>query len=78
MFHAAKLTEEAPPSTDFALFPKKNSSLEEDLPMYTMYTGEGDPYKLATIQSFNGVEEMDHWNASECNKVIVLQVGENG
>ena len=74
LFHAAKLTEEAPPFTDFALFLKKNSSLEEDLPMYTMYTGEGDPYKLATIQSFNGVEEMDHWNASECNKVIVLQV----
>ena len=69
LFHAAKLTEEAPPFTDFALFLKKNSSLEEDLPMYTMYTGEGDPYKLATIQSFNGVEEMDHWNASECNKV---------
>ena len=99
LFHAAKLTEEAPPFTDFALFLKKNSSLEEDLPMYTMYTGiivflkhsvlfgclnpnweenglntintgEGDPYKLATIQSFNGVEEMDHWNASECNKVL--------
>ena len=35
-----------------------------------MYTGEGDPYKLATIQSYNGVEEMDHWNGSECNKVI--------
>ena len=39
LFHAAKLTEEAPPFTDFALFLKKNSSLEEDLPMYTMYTG---------------------------------------
>ena len=73
LFHAAKLTEEAPPFTDFALFLKKNSSLEADLPMYTMYTGEGDPYKLATIQSFNGVEEMDHWNASECNKVMILQ-----
>jgi len=69
LFHAAKLTEDAPPFTDFALFLKKNSSLEEDLPMYTMYTGEGDPNKLATIQSFNGVEEMDHWNTSECNKV---------
>jgi len=69
LFHAAQWTDDAPPFTDFALFLKKNSSLEEDLPLYTMYTGEGDPYKLATIQSYNGVEEMDHWNGSECNKV---------
>ena len=41
--------------------------------MYTMYTGEGDPFKRATIQLFNGIEEMDHWNASECNKVIILK-----
>jgi len=69
LFHAAMLTEDPLPYTDFALFYKKNSSLETDLPMYTMYTGEGDPDKLANIQSFNGVEDMDHWNASKCNKV---------
>ena len=67
------LTDDPPPFTDFALFPKKNSSLEADPPMYTMYTGEGDPFKRATIQLFNGIEEMDHWNASECNKVIILK-----
>jgi hypothetical protein len=69
LFHVAQNFDDAPPFTDFALFPKKNSSLEEDLPMYTMYTGAGDPYKLATIESFDGVQEMDHWNSSECNRV---------
>ena len=29
-------------------------SREEDLGLYTMYTGQGDPYKLATIAAFNG------------------------
>ena len=42
-----------------------------------MYTGEGYPYKRATIQSFNGVEEMYHWNGSECNKVIILKAKTN-
>jgi len=73
LFHAAQWTmPDPPPFTDFALFLKKNyssSSVEEDIPLYTMYTGEGDPYKLATIQSYNGLESMDHWNSSECNKV---------
>ena len=26
---------------------------EEELGMYTMYTGQGDPYKLANIAAFN-------------------------
>ena len=26
--------------------------------MYTMYTGQGDPYKLATIAAFNGKEKL--------------------
>ena len=67
------LTEDPPPFTDFGLFLSKNSSSEADLPMYMMYTGESDPYKRATIQSINGVEEMDHWNASECNKVMIFK-----
>ena len=26
-----------------------------------MYTGEGDPYRLANIHSFNGKQELDFW-----------------
>merc|ERR1712061_685498 len=40
LFVAAQFTDDAPPFTDFALFLKKNSSLEEDLPLYTMYTAQ--------------------------------------
>jgi len=70
LFHAAQWTmPEPPPFTDFALFLKKNSSEESDIPMYTMYTGAGNPYTLATIHSFDGVQEMNHWNTSQCNKV---------
>jgi hypothetical protein len=70
LFHAAQWTmPNPPPFTDFALFLKKNTSIETELPLYTMYTGAGNPYTLANIKSFNGVEEMDHWNSSSCNKV---------
>jgi len=70
LFHAAQWTmPEPPPFTDFALFLKKNSSRDEEIPLYTMYTGEGNPYTLATIQSFDGMQEMSHWNSSSCNKV---------
>ena len=69
LFTLAQLTPNPPPFTDFALFLKKNSSKDEDIPLYTMYTGAGNPYNLAKIQSFNGIQEMNHWNSSECNKV---------
>ena len=31
---------------------------EEELGLYTMYTGQGDPYKLANIAKFNGMEKL--------------------
>ena len=34
-----------------------------------MYTGAGDPYKLATIHSYDGKTEMSFWNDTQCNKV---------
>ena len=69
LFAAAKLTGEQIPFSDFALFQGKNSSKDEDIPLYTMYTGAGNPYNLAKIQSFNGVSQMSHWNDSECDAV---------
>lgn len=70
LFHAAqKLMPKPPPFTDFALFINKNTSKEELMPLYTMYTGAGNPYKLATIHSWNWKTEMDFWNTSSCNKV---------
>ena len=53
----------------FGLFLLKNSSKEEDLGEYSMYTGEGDPYRLATIHTFNGNKALDYWNETECNRV---------
>ena len=34
-----------------------------------MYTGEGDPYRLATIHSYNNKQDLDFWNETRCNKV---------
>ena len=53
----------------FGLFLLKNSSKEEDLGEYSMYTGEGDPYRLATIHSYNNKQNLDFWNETRCNKV---------
>ena len=53
----------------FGLFLLKNSSKEEDLGEYSMYTGEGDPYRLATIHSYNNKQDLDFWNETRCNKV---------
>jgi len=58
-----------PPFDRFGLFLLKNSSKEEDLGMYSMYTGEGDPYTLSNIQSFNGNDKLKFWNSSDCNRV---------
>ena len=35
--------------------------------MYTMYTGQGDPYKLATIASVNGQQSLGNVFSSLCN-----------
>ena len=53
----------------FGLFLNRDSSDENDLGEYSMYTGEGDPYKLSTIHSYDGKTEMNFWNDSYCNKV---------
>ena len=58
-----------PPFDRFGLFLLKNSSKEEDLGMYSMYTGEGDPYTLSNIQSFNGNDKLKFWNSSDCKRV---------
>jgi hypothetical protein len=55
LFEIAKHTMPNPPPFDrFGFFLTKNASREADLPLYTMYTGEGDPYKLSTIAAVDG------------------------
>jgi len=66
---AQKFLSEPPPFDRFGLFLLKNSSKETDLGTYSMYTGEGDPYTLSNIQSFNGNQQLSFWNSSECNRV---------
>jgi len=46
---------------------QKNES--KDLPLYTMYTGEGNPYNLSKISLFNGRDSLGVWNGETCNKV---------
>ena len=48
---------------------QRNASEESQLGEYSMYTGEGDPYRLATIHSYNNKQEMPFWNETRCNKV---------
>jgi len=66
---AQKFLNDPPPFDRFGLFLLKNSSKESDLGMYSMYTGEGDPYTLSNIQSFNGNQQLKFWNSSDCNRV---------
>jgi len=70
LFQAAQyFTSKPPPFTKFGLFLLKNSTEEKDIGLFSMYTGEQDPYKLYKIHSFNGLEYMNHWNSSKCNRV---------
>jgi len=69
LFKAATYFSDAPPFEKFGLFLNRDSSDENVLGEYSMYTGEGDPYKLATIHSYDGKTEMNFWNDSYCNKV---------
>lgn len=46
---------------------QKNKTTE--LATYTMFTGEGNPYNLSTISSFNGNEHLSFWKNDQCNKV---------
>ena len=53
----------------FGLFLDRDTSNESLLGEYTIHTGEGDPYKLGTVHSYNGNTEMSNWNDSHCDKV---------
>jgi len=69
LFELAKMTlPEPPPFEQFGFFVKKRS-FDEHLGLYTMYTGEGNPYNLSNIALFNGKKELDFWNSTECNSV---------
>lgn len=70
LFEIAKHTmPDPPPFEKFGFFLLKNATKEEDLGLYTMYTGEGDPYKLSTIAAYNGNTNLGRWNDSNCDKV---------
>jgi len=69
LFKAGQFFADPPPFEKFGLFLDKDTSNENILGEYSMYTGEGDPYKLSTIHSYNGKTEMSFWNDSQCNKV---------
>jgi len=69
LFKAAQFSGDPPPFEKFGLFLDRDTSDENLLGEYSMYTGEGNPYKLATIHSYDGNTEMSFWNDSQCNKV---------
>jgi len=69
LFKASQFLPDPPPFEKFGLFLERDTSDENILGEYSMYTGEGDPYKLATIHSYNGNTEMSFWNDSQCDKV---------
>jgi len=69
LFSMAQFLPNPPPFQKFGLFLQRNASEESQLGEYSMYTGEGDPYRLATIHSYNNKKEMGFWNESRCNKV---------
>lgn len=56
-----------PPLDKFGFFVEKNQS--KNLPSYTMYTGEGNPYNLSKISLFNGNDSLGIWDGATCNKV---------
>lgn len=68
LFDLAKVSLPNPPALDkFGFFVKKNDS--DDLPTYTMFTGEGNPYNLSKISLFNGKDSLDIWKDQTCNQV---------
>lgn len=69
LFDLARLTLPNPPIYNkFGLFHDKNTT-DGPLPLYTMYTGEGNPYNLSKISLFNGKAHLDFWKNDECNLV---------
>jgi len=70
LFKSAQyLLPDPPPFDRFGLFLLKNSSREADLGEYSMFTGAGDPYTLATIHTYNHQQQLSFWNDSQCNAV---------
>jgi hypothetical protein len=68
LFDLAKLTMPKPPELDkFGFFSRKNAT--KDLPTYTMYTGEVNPYNLSKISMYNGQSSLNKWSEAECNLV---------
>ncbi len=57
------------PSPLFHLFTLAQKNNSAQLPLYTMYTGELNPYNLSKIHLFNGREHLDFWKTKECNRV---------
>jgi hypothetical protein len=68
LFDLAKLVTTPPPFEKFGLFMTKQSE-GEHLGLYTMYTGEGNPYNLSNIAFYNGQKQLNFWKTDECNRV---------
>jgi len=63
-----------PPNGVFGFFTKKNDTA--NLPLYTMFTGEGNPYNLSKISLVNGKNLLNFWGGkapedkvNQCNTV---------
>jgi len=69
LFSMAQFLPNPPPFHKFGLFLQRNASVESELGEYSMYTGEGDPYRLSNIHSYNNKQELKFWNESRCNAV---------
>ena len=68
LFDLARLTMPNPPELEkFGFFSKKNAT--SNLPTYTMYTGEVNPYNLSKISMFNGQDSLHKWSQPQCNLV---------
>lgn len=68
LFDLAKLVTTPPPFQQFGFFVTKKSA-DKHLGLYTMYTGEGNPYNLSNIAFYDGKKQLDFWKTEECNKV---------
>jgi len=65
----ARYFAQIPPHDKFGYFLTRNSSLDQDLPLYTYYTGMANPYNLSKIALYNGKTHLDYWKTDECNEV---------
>ena len=62
----------------FGLFLQRNASVESELGEYSMYTGEGDPYRLSNIHSYNNKQvDTDLWLVDAKNTDLWLVDAKN-